>query len=184
MRTFTHPIFAVHQHAFLKLLTYRLFIVLAYQIMAVTVGWHIYEITHDTLSLGLIGLVEVVPYFATALFAGHAVDHHCSRRFFGTLAAFLLGASAVALAVISTGWFGENIASTTLWIYMAFAFTGVARAFISPSYNALFALILPRDQYARAAGIGTSVFQIGLVVGPALGGLLVGFASKTVAYTF
>ena len=184
MRTFTHPIFAVHQHAFLKLLTYRLFIVLAYQIMAVTVGWHIYEITRDTLSLGLIGLVEVVPYFATALFAGHAVDHHCSRRFFGTLAAFLLGASAVALAVISTGWFGENIASTTLWIYMAFAFTGVARAFISPSYNALFALILPREQYARAAGIGTSVFQIGLVVGPALGGLLVGFASKTVAYTF
>lgn len=184
MRTFTHPIFAVHQHAFLKLLTYRLFIVLAYQIMAVTAGWHIYEITHDTLSLGLIGLVEVVPYFATALFAGHAVDHHCSRRFFGTLAAFLLGASAVALAVISAGWLGENIASTTLWIYMAFAFTGVARAFISPSYNALFALILPRDQYARAAGIGTSVFQIGLVVGPALGGLLVGFASKTVAYTF
>ena len=184
MRTFTHPIFAVHQHAFLKLLTYRLFIVLAYQIMAVTVGWHIYEITRDTLSLGLIGLVEVVPYFATALFAGHAVDHHCSRRFFGTLAAFLLGASAVALAVISAGWLGENIASTTLWIYMAFAFTGVARAFISPSYNALFALILPRDQYARAAGIGTSVFQIGLVVGPALGGLLVGFASKTVAYTF
>ena len=152
--------------------------------MAVTVGWHIYEITHDTLSLGLIGLVEVVPYFATALFAGHAVDHHCSRRFFGTLAAFLLGASAVALAVISAGWLGENIASTTLWIYMAFAFTGVARAFISPSYNALFALILPRDQYARAAGIGTSVFQIGLVVGPALGGLLVGFASKTVAYMF
>jgi MFS family permease len=183
MRTFTHPIFAVHQHAFLKLLTYRLFIVLAYQIMAVTVGWHIYEITRDTLSLGLIGLVEVVPYFATALFAGHAVDHHCSRRFFGTLAAFLLGASAVALAAISAGWLGENIAST-LWIYMAFAFTGVARAFISPSYNALFALILPRDQYARAAGIGTSVFQIGLVVGPALGGLLVGFASKTVAYTF
>jgi len=184
MRTFTHPIFAVHQHAFLKLLTYRLFIVLAYQIMAVTVGWHIYEITHDTLSLGLIGLVEVVPYFATALFAGHAVDHHCSRRFFGTLASFLLVASAVALAAISAGWLGENIASTTLWIYMAFAFTGVARAFISPSYNALFALILPRDQYARAAGIGTSVFQIGLVVGPALGGLLVGFASKTVAYTF
>jgi MFS family permease len=184
MRTFTHPIFAVHQNAFLKLLTYRLFIVLAYQIMAVTVGWHIYEITHDTLSLGLIGLVEVVPYFATALFAGHAVDHHCSRRFFGTLASFLLGASAVALAAISAGWLGENIASTTLWIYMAFAFTGVARAFISPSYNALFALILPRDQYARAAGIGTSVFQIGLVVGPALGGLLVGFASKTVAYTF
>lgn len=184
MRYLTHPILTVHQHAFLKLLTYRVFIVLAYQMMAVTVGWHIYEITHDTLSLGLIGLVEVVPYFATALFAGHAVDHHCSRRFFGMLAAFLLGLGAVALSAISAGWLGENITNTTHWIYIAFAFTGVARAFISPSYNALFALILPREQFARAAGIGSSVFQIGLVIGPALGGLLVGFAGKTVAYTF
>ena len=36
-----------HHHAFLKLLSFRLLMVLAYQIMAVAVGWHIYEITHD-----------------------------------------------------------------------------------------------------------------------------------------
>ena len=48
-------IFTLHKHAFLKLLIFRVLMVLAYQMMAVAVGWHIYEITHDTLALGLIG---------------------------------------------------------------------------------------------------------------------------------
>lgn len=182
MRFLNHPIFSNHQYAFLKLLSYRVFIVLAYQIMSVAVGWHVYEITRDTLSLGMIGLVEVVPYFACALFAGYAVDHHCTRRFFGGLAASLLGMSAITLAAISLGWIGANSQGSTLWIYVAFAFTGLGRAFISPSYNALFSLVIVREEYARAAGVGSSIFQAGLVLGPAIGGLLVGFASKDTAY--
>ncbi len=181
MSIFTHPIFSYHQHAFIKLLAYRILIVLAYQIMTVAVGWHIYQITHDPLSLGLIGLVEVIPYFACALFAGYAVDHHCSRRFFGALAAFMLGLSALTLAAIAAGWLPVS-ANNTLWIYCAFGFSGLGRAFISPSHSALFALILPREEYARASGIGSSVFQAGLVLGPAIGGLLVGFASTSAAY--
>ena len=179
MCAFNSQIFTYHNHAFLKLLAFRILIVLAYQIMAVTVGWHIYEITHDPLSLGLVGLVEVIPYFACALFAGYAVDHHCSRRFFGAFAACMLAISALILIIISTGWITTN----TLWIYGAIAFSGFGRAFIAPSQGALFAIILPREDYARASGIGSSFFQIGLVVGPVLGGLLVGFASKTSAYS-
>ena len=179
MQAFNTQIFTLHHYAFLKLLSFRVLIVLAYQIMAVAVGWHIYEITHDTLSLGLIGLVEVIPYFACALFAGYAVDHHYSRRFFGALAASMLGASAITLLAIAAGW----LSNSTLWIYSAFAFTGFGRAFIAPSHSSLFSIILPREDYARAAGIGSSVFQAGLILGPAVGGMLVGFGSKTTAYS-
>ena len=178
MRPFNTQVFTLHHYAFLKLLSFRILIVLAYQIMAVAVAWHVYEITHDTLSLGLVGLVEVIPYFACALFAGYAVDHHCSRRFFGALSAVMLGASAIMLFAIATGW----LSNSTLWIYSAFAFTGIGRAFIAPSHSSLFAVILPRQEYARATGIGSSVFQAGLVLGPAIGGLLIGFGSKTMAY--
>ena len=178
MHPFNTQVFTLHHYAFIKLLSFRILIVLAYQIMAVAVAWHVYEITHDTLSLGLIGLVEVIPYFACALFAGYAVDHHCSRRFFGALSAGMLGASAIMLLAIATGWLSNN----TLWIYSAFAFTGLGRAFIAPSHSSLFAVILPREDYARATGIGSSVFQAGLVLGPAIGGLLIGFGSKTMAY--
>lgn len=172
-------IFKYHNYAFVKLLAFRIQISLSYQIMAVVVGWHIYEITHDTLSLGLVGLAEVIPYFASALLAGHAVDHFYSRRLFGVLAAALLFINAFTLTALSLGWLGGN---ATLWIYGSIAFTGLARAFIAPSYNTLFAIILPRAQFARAAGIGTTAFQTGLVLGPAIGGFLVGFASKTAAY--
>lgn len=172
-------LFKYHQFAFAKLLAFRIQLVLAYQILAVVVGWHIYQITHNPLSLGLIGLAEVIPYFASALFAGHAVDHYYSRRLFAGLAAILLTINAFTLTLVALGWLQGNI---TYWIYGSIAFTGVARAFIAPSYNTLFAIILPREQYARAAGIGTSTFQVGLVLGPAIGGMLVGFGSKTLAY--
>ena len=171
-----------HHHAFLKLLSFRLLMVLAYQIMAVAVGWHIYEITHDTLALGLIGLAEVIPYFACALFAGHAVDHFYSRRFFGALAAITLAINALTLTLISTNLIG-NASNASLGIYGSIMLTGIGRAVIAPSYSTLFAVILPREQYARASGISSSVFQAGLIIGPALGGLLVGFSGKTAAYS-
>jgi MFS family permease len=175
-------IFTRHHHAFLKLLSFRILMVLAYQIMAVAVGWHIYEITHDTLALGLIGLAEVVPYFTCALFAGHAVDHFCSRRFFGALAAVALGINALTLTALTMGLIGSS-ENASYWIYGSIMLTGIERAFIAPSYGTLFAIILPREEYARASAIGSSVFQAGLIAGPAIGGLLVGFASKTFAYS-
>jgi MFS family permease len=175
-------IFTRHHHAFLKLLSFRILLVLAYQMMAVAVGWHIYEITHDALALGLIGLAEVIPYFACALFAGHAVDHYYSRRFFGVLAATSLAVNSLTLAAVAMGLIG-NSGNASLWIYGSIMLTGIERAFIAPSYNTLFAIILPREEYARASGISSSVFQAGLIIGPAIGGLLVGFASKTAAYS-
>ena len=75
----------LRNRGFLKLLAFRVQVVLAYQIMMVVVGWHVYELTHDTLALGLVGLAEAIPYFCCALFAGYAVDHH-SRRMFGVFA--------------------------------------------------------------------------------------------------
>lgn len=171
-------IFPDRYSAFIKLLAFRMLIVLAYQILATVVGWHIYELTHQPLALGLVGLAEVIPYFCCALFAGYAVDHY-SRRFFGMLACLMLMVNALTLVAIAAGFIAKN---HTVWIYGSIAVTGVARAFISPSYSALFALILSRKHYARASALGSSVFQAGLVLGPALGGILVALAGKAVAY--
>jgi MFS family permease len=163
---------------FLKLLSFRFQISLAYQIIAVVVGWHVYQLTHDPFALGLVGLAEVIPYFSCALFAGYVIDHH-SRRMFGVLASVVVCCNALMLVAVAGGWVqGAEL----VWIYAAVASGGVARAFIGPSYNSLFALALPRDQIARAAGVGSSVFQIASVLGPALGGILVGWASITAAY--
>ncbi len=168
----------LHNVSFFKLLTYRVFMVLSYQTMAVVVGWHLYEITHDPLSLGLIGLAEIIPYFCTALFAGYAVDHY-SRRNFGVSSSFTLMLSALLIFAVTDGKLSGN---PTDWIYAAIALIGLARAFIAPSYSAIFASIMPREQYAKGSSIGSAVFQFGLIVGPAIGGILVGWTSLQVAY--
>ncbi len=152
--------------------------VLAYQIMAVVVGWHMYEITHDPLALGLIGLAELIPYFTFALFGGYLVDHY-SKRLFGVLAAIILSANAGVLAYLSHDSAQQN---AFVWIYFSIAFVGFARAFIAPTYSTIFASILPRESYARASSVGTTVFQIGLVLGPALGGALIAWSSLLIAY--
>ncbi|MGH8077491.1 MAG: MFS transporter [Lysobacter sp.] len=163
---------------FVGLLSYRLLAMLSYQIVAVTVGWHVYEITHDPLALGLIGLAEVIPYFCFALFAGYAVDH-LPRRKLGMLACIGLCLTALLLAGVALG---TVPAYGTLTIYAAVAIGGLVRAFFAPVNMSLFARVLKRDEFARGAGISSVVMQTGLVLGPALGGILIAWSGKTTAY--
>ncbi len=164
--------------AFLALLLYRACAGLSYQVVAVTVGWHIYTITRDPFALGLVGLAEVLPYFCVAPFAGYLVDHS-RRRTLGAVACLGLLATALALAGIAHTEFGTH---ATWPIYAAIALTGTVRAFLTPVYNALFARVLPREQFVRGASFGSVVFQVSLVVGPALGGVIVGWAGVATAY--
>lgn len=163
---------------FRGLLAYRICSILSYQIVAVTVGWHVYELTRDPWMLGLIGLAEVLPYFCVAPFAGYLVDH-LPRRRLGMAACLGLAATPLALAAIAAGWFATGKVAP---IYAAIALTGMVRAFLGPVYNALFARVLPREQFARGAGLGSIVFQAGLVIGPAIGGAIVGWSGKPASY--
>src|SRR3970282_2002780 len=113
-----------------------------YQIVPVTVGWHIYEITRDALALRLIGLAEVVPYIACALFAGYAVDH-LPRRRLGMVACIGLCLTTLVLAGVASGVVLAGFAGFgTITIYAAIALNGVVRAFLSPVYMSLFARVL------------------------------------------
>lgn len=161
------------------LMLYRICTLLSYQVVSVTVGWHIYELTHDTLSLGLVGLAEVIPYFCVAPFSGYLVDH-LPRRKLGAAACLLLAVNAAALALVA----GNIVLHThgTWPIYLAVAIGGVGRSFLGPVYNALFARVLRREQFTTGASMGSVVFQTGLILGPALGGLLVGSLGKSIAY--
>ena len=168
----------LRQPGYTRLLLYRIAGMLSYQIVAVTVGWHIYEVTRNPFSLGLIGLAEVLPYFCVAPFAGYLVDH-LPRRKLGMTACLGLIATALMLVAVARGWLPVK----GVWpIYLAVALTGMVRAFLSPVYNALFARVLKREQFARGAGFGTVVFQAGMVLGPALGGVLVAVGGKGLSY--
>lgn len=163
---------------FRGLMLYRICSILSYQIVAVTVGWHVYALTRDPWMLGLIGLAEVLPYFCVAPFAGYLVDQ-LPRRKLGMVACVALATTPVALAAIASGWLADAGVGP---IYVAVALTGAVRAFLGPVYNALFARVLPRAQFASGASLGSIVFQTGLVIGPAIGGVLIGWAGMPTAY--
>lgn len=163
---------------FRGLMLYRICSILSYQVVAVTVGWHVYELTRDPWMLGLIGLAEVVPYFIVAPFAGYLVDH-LPRRKLGAVACLGLAATPLVLAGIASGVLGGLGIGA---IYAAVALTGAVRAFLGPVYNALFARVLVRRQFASGASLGSIVFQAGLVIGPAIGGVLIGWSGMSSAY--
>ena len=164
--------------SFRWLLAYRISTLLCYQIVAVTVGWHVYQLTRDPWALGLIGLAEVLPFFCVAPFAGYLVDH-LPRRRLGMAACAGLTLTALLLAWIASPLFPLE----GVWpIYAAIALGGSVRAFLGPVYNALFARILKRDQFTRGASLGSVIFQAGLVTGPAIGGVLVGWGGNGLAY--
>ena len=163
---------------FAAVLAYRICALLSYQIVAVTVGWHIYELTGDPFSLGLVGLAEVLPFFCVAPFAGYLVDL-LPRRKLGMVACAALATTALILVGVASG----RLPFHGTWpIYAAIALTGAARSFLSPIYNALFARALPREDFVRGAGLGSVIFQAALVTGPALGGIMVGWGGKALSY--
>ncbi|WCE03984.1 MFS transporter [Pseudoxanthomonas sp. JBR18] len=167
------------QPGFIRILAYRICAILSYQVVAVSVGWHIYQITQNPLSLGLIGLAEVLPFVCTAPFAGYLVDHLPRRRLGMTASTGLLLTPLVLLAV-DRQWLPVD----GVWpMYAAVCLTGAVRCFLTPVYNALFARVLERRQFARGTSIANVFFQVGLVTGPALGGGLVAWGGTTLAYS-
>ena len=163
--------------AFRTLLIYRIGATLSYQITMVAVGWHLYEITQSVISLGLIGLAELVPYFALALYSGHAVDHY-SRKVISGIAAAIHILVALFLCAIALDWFTPPVPL----IYTAVGFIGIARALLRPSYQALFGQIIPREQLTKYMAYGNASFQICVVAGPGLGGLMIGLTNLTATY--
>src|SRR5436305_3847835 len=50
------------------------------QIQATVVAWQVYALTHDPLSLGLVGLAEALPFIGAALYAGHVADLYDRKK--------------------------------------------------------------------------------------------------------
>ena len=170
----TSPKLAHDPYAVFRVASFRWFVisllamVMAAQVQLVVVGWEIYQLTQDPLSLGLLGLSEVVPYLAVALYAGHVVDRSDRKKVSLASLVVLLGAS-LALFIMALA----QPVPTKAWpFYVVFGACGMARSFLQVARSALVAEVVPRELYTNAATWRSSTWQAGTVAGPALGGLL------------
>ncbi|HEY8923182.1 MAG TPA: MFS transporter, partial [Polyangia bacterium] len=114
---------------------------LASQIQGAAVSYQLYALTHDPLSLGLVGLAEALPFIGLALPAGHFADVHDRKRL-GAGALALLGAAAAGFWLVSRSGDHLGVGGVRACAYGLLALTGVCRAFLLPARNGLTSTIV------------------------------------------
>ena len=151
------------------------------QLQAVIVGWQVYSLTHDPLSLGLIGLAEALPFITVALPGGYVADRW-NRRTVSVVALAVLALCSLALLMLSV--VPGTLARLGVHpIYAIIFASGIARGILHPARQAMSSELVPREHLENAIAWRSSAFQTAAVVGPAAGGLLSGFSGPVASYT-
>ena len=176
-----HDSYAALRHREFRWFIVSMFaMVVSSQLQAVVVGWQVYRITHDPLSLGLIGLAEALPFIAIALPAGYLADRR-NRRAISVSALFVLACCSITLYALSARP-SLLLRVGIVPIYVVIFVSGVTRGILQPARQALSAEIIPRSMFQNAIAWRSSTWQTASVIGPAIGGLLYGFAGAGVSY--
>ncbi|HWS60839.1 MAG TPA: MFS transporter [Flavobacterium sp.] len=165
------PYIALRYKEFNLFLLLRFVMVFAWSMQFIIIEWEVYSLTKSALSLGMIGLMEVIPAIGMALFAGHIVDQKEKK---GMLLKCILGFAIISFGLFLLTWpkmVGDLSSDTILYsIYFLVFLGGLVRAFLGPTIFSLMSLIVPKKAYPNAATWSSSVWQIGSVVGPAIAG--------------
>ena len=149
----------------------RFLLVLGWSMQFIIIEWEVYNLTKDPLSLGLIGLVEIIPAISMALFAGHIVDQNEKKKLFVyAIIAFLL--VSFGFFIITSDYIYSNYSSKNILIgiYALVFLGGFVRAFFGPIIFSLVALIVTKKVYPNAASWSSSTWQLAAVFGPASAG--------------
>lgn len=139
---------------------------LAIEMSFVAIGWQVYAIRGNPLDLGLVGLAMFAPLPLLALLAGHLADRYPRRT---VLASMIVIDVAVALGLLAVTHAGAE--QTWPFFLLAF-FTGVASALGAPAGRALTPSLVPEQILVRAFAQRSVAFQLSVIGGPALGGVL------------
>jgi MFS family permease len=146
------------------------------EILIVAISWRIYEISHNPIDLGLVGLAQFLPNCVLVLVTGATADRYPRKQIvmFCMLSelAFTIGIFLAASASLSHVW----------PILLLVAGLAVGRAFMNPAALAMAPALVERSQIPSAIACSTAAWQLSSIAGPALGGVLYG-VSPSAAYT-
>jgi MFS family permease len=161
------------QRSFVQFWLARLCATTGYQMLALLIGWKVYEITGSAFDLGMVGLIQFLPAMVLTLLIGHAADRYDRR----VIIRVAQGVYAVAAALI-TGAMLAGVLSRDL-LFAAVFMTGCARAFEMPTAHSVIPALVPPRMLTRAIAAWTSANQVAVICGPAVGGFI--YAVKPVA---
>lgn len=138
----------------------------ALQIINVSIGWYIYDVTSSAFALGNLGLAGIIPAFALVLVTGYVTDRIDRRTLMVLASAVFILMSLILLALVA-GWPG------VVWpLYLIVIVMSSARAFFNPAIQAIVPNLVPNDQLAAAVSFSAGSLQAAQMAGPAIGGIL------------
>jgi MFS family permease len=146
------------------------------QLTVVAVPYQVFLLTRSSLAVGMVGLATVVPLVSLSL-AGGAIADAVDRR------KLLLVAQVASAAVSAALALNASSAHPRLWPVYALAALAAGLAGVDlPTRGAVVPGLVGRDLFPAAAALNQVLMQVGLVVGPALAGLVIGRVSLAAAY--
>lgn len=147
---------------------------LSMQMVAVALGWHIYEITGDAFKLALVGLIFVLPIFIFFFLTGFVIDRFRRRDIL--IASTSIDAVAfVGMAVALTS---EQVSLD--WVYLFIFVHGIAHAFFSPAQAAFLANLVSPAILPKAIALNSTMGHLATTVGPFTAGLLITIIDRDV----
>ena len=158
----------------------RFFFIIVLTMQATIISWKVYELTRDTFSIGMLGLVEFTPAFMLAFYSGYVIDKGDKRNL---LLSSMIGnviLTSILCFITSNYAISEYPQTWILFIIFFVVFgIGVLRPFTGPTSFALVSQLVPKHDLANATMWNSASWQVGAVTGPALAGLMYGLAGIT-----
>lgn len=159
-------------------LDYRRFIfskfmmTLALQVQFVVISWEVYQMTHDYLSLGLLGLFEAIPAVTLALYGGYVSDRNDRKKIVSIV---MLLQVISSMALVYYVYYNKSHSTSDVHVYpyyLIIFFGGILRGFYSPAQFPLMTQLVPREAYANSSAWNSTFWHIAVVLGSSAGGLL------------
>ncbi|NWJ23307.1 MFS transporter [Rhizobium sp. RM] len=163
---------AFRHSSYRRFFTARFFAAFAFQIVSVSVGWQMYEVTGNAFYLGLIGLFQFLPSLLLILVTGTVADRH-NRR-------LIMAIGFIVAAVCAAALLGLTLTHTFApWpVFAILVVIGIERAFMGPAVQSLGPNLVPVEDLPNAVAWNSSSWQMASILGPVVGGLLYGVGAS------
>lgn len=154
----------------------RLLATMAMTLLNAAIAWQVYEISHSTFQLAMLGLARFAPSLGLSLVGGAFADSHDRRKI--VMAAQL----APLIASIALYFATVNDFAELPLFYGLVLLTAVGSSFENPARQALLPQVVRKETFQNAIVVSSTIQSLGFVTGPAVGGLLIGFRGVEWAY--
>jgi Transmembrane secretion effector len=136
------------------------------QMQSVAIGWQVYDITRDPVSLGYVGLAIFLPMVLLVLPAGDLADRVDRRLMLATSYIVQVTASSMLLYLTLTG-------SEAMWAYYSvIALLGIALGLSQPAMQSFLPFLVPLEKLPQAIAWNASFYRTAVIAGPAVGGFV------------